>query len=75
MDPEAYRPDPPSGLGWSDYLAARDRYRASLATASEIARLERAFAMSPDDDRGGGATPERPSNTGTGAGAGSSPTS
>ena len=75
MNPDAYRPDPPAGLGWSDYLAARDRYRATLATGSEIARLERAFAMSPDDDRGGGATPERPSNAGASARAGRSPTS
>ncbi len=62
MDRDAYRPDPPTGLGWSDYLAARGRYRASLAAGSEIARLERAFALSPDDvgRRRGGRTTEQP---------------
>jgi hypothetical protein len=51
MDRDAYRPDPPTGLGWSDYLTARGRYLASLAAGSQIARLERAFALSQDDER------------------------
>ncbi len=75
MDRDAYRPDPPTGLGWSDYLTARDRYLASLAAGSEIARLERAFALNPDDERAARAATARPSNPGASARAGSSPTS
>ena len=54
---DEYRPDPPAGIAWDDFLAARDRYRARLAAASEIVRLERAFAFSPDDDAPAGGTP------------------
>ncbi len=54
---DEYRPDPPAGLGWSDFLAARGRYRSSLAAGSEIARLERLFAISPDDEPPGSGAP------------------
>jgi hypothetical protein len=58
MRPDEYRPDPPAGLAWSDFLAARGRYRSRLAAASEIARLERAFAFRPDDEPPVGGAPE-----------------
>ena len=47
MGPEGgpYRPDPAPGLGYGDFGAARRRYFAQLAAGSEIARLERAFAL------------------------------
>ena len=67
---DEYRPDPPTGIAWGDFLAARDRYRSRLAAASEIARLERAFAFSPDDEApaggapGTGGPPSRPPSAG-----------
>jgi hypothetical protein len=75
MDRDAYRPDPPTGIGWPDYLAARGRYRASLAAGSEIARLERAFALSTDDRRSGDAAAAKPAGPGTSATTTRSPTS
>jgi hypothetical protein len=46
MEPlDEYRPDPPAGIGYADFLAARARFQARLAAQSEIARLERAFAL------------------------------
>jgi len=47
MEPEDYRPDPPTGLGFADFRAARARYLARLAAHAEIARLERAWGLSP----------------------------
>ena len=46
MDPfDDYRPDPPTGLGYSDFRAARARHFARVAVEAEIARLERVLAL------------------------------
>ena len=42
---DEYRPDPPSGIGYADFRAARARFLARVAAQSEIARLERAFEL------------------------------
>jgi hypothetical protein len=45
MQPEDYRPDPPAGIGYADFRAARARYLGRAAAQSEIALLERAWAL------------------------------
>ena len=46
MEPsDDYRPDPPTGLGYSDFRAARARHFARVSAQSEIARLERVLAL------------------------------
>lgn len=46
QDPEdALRPDPASGLGYADFHAARERYRAALRAGAEVERLERLLAL------------------------------
>ena len=40
-----YRPDPPTGLGYSDFRAARARHFARVSAVAEIARLERVFGL------------------------------
>ncbi len=46
QDPEdALRPDPAPGLGYADFHAARERFRARLRADAEVARLERALAL------------------------------
>jgi hypothetical protein len=49
MEPDDYRPDPPTGLGYADFRAARARFQARLARQSDIARLERALTLPPPD--------------------------
>ena len=46
------RPDPPLGISYADFLAARARHQARLAAQSEVTRLERAFALAPLDGLG-----------------------
>ena len=47
QDPEdALRPDPAPGLGYADFHAARERFRARLRADAEVARLERLLALS-----------------------------
>ena len=53
MEPDDYRPDPPAGLGFADFRAARCRYMAGLAAHAEIARLERAWGLHPVVERTG----------------------
>lgn len=53
MEPDDYRPDPPAGLGYADFRAARASYLARLAAQSEIARLERAWGLAPYVEAGG----------------------
>lgn len=46
MDPRGeLHPDPPSGIGYGDFLAARERFRLLLRQQSEIRRLEQALAL------------------------------
>ncbi len=42
---DAYLPDPPQGLGYADFRAARARFLARVREQSEICRLERVFSM------------------------------
>jgi hypothetical protein len=45
-DPEdVLRPDPAPGLGYADFHAARERYRARLRADTEVTRLERLLAL------------------------------
>lgn len=46
---DEYLPDPPRGLGYADFRAARARFLARLAGQAEIARLERALSMATVD--------------------------
>lgn len=52
---DAYHPDPPYGLAYADFRTARARFLARLSEQAEIARLERAFAMSGGDASAGAA--------------------
>ena len=46
QDPEdALRPDPAPGMGYADFHAARERYRACLRAGAEVERLERLLAL------------------------------
>jgi hypothetical protein len=46
---DEYRPDPPSGLRFEDFRAARGRYLARVTSAAEVARLQRAFDLPSQD--------------------------
>ena len=61
QDPEdALRPDPAPGLGYADFHAARERYRARLRAGAEVARLERVLALPAFDETPRDGAPIRP---------------
>jgi hypothetical protein len=64
QDPQdALRQDPASGLGYPDFLAARERYRAALRAGAVVARLERLLRLPAYGEPPRGIAPARPAES------------